>query len=168
MIGARPSFKYALVAGAIAIVINTGVLQMADLIPLQTARGGLLKLAYQLLGSMLQGSALRGIWQEAGLPSIDSSAFKLGFHVLIGLFMAEFYAFLVEPLLPGSPLSKGLVYALLVWLANAFIVLPWLGEGIAGSRYLSTGGMAYFAVAHTLFFVLLSLIYARLMDRAQH
>jgi hypothetical protein len=49
--------------------------------------------------------------------------------------MAVFYAFLLEPILPGSALAKGLVFALLVWLANAFIVLPWIGEGLAGSRY---------------------------------
>jgi hypothetical protein len=75
--------------------------------------------------------------------------------------MAVFYAFLLEPILPGSALAKGLVFALLVWLANAFIVLPWIGEGLAGSRYLSAAGMIYFAFAHTVFFVLLALLYAR-------
>jgi hypothetical protein len=52
------------------------------------------------------------------------------------------------------------VFALLVWLANAFIVLPLIGEDIAGSRYLSAAGMIYFAAAHTVFFVLLALFYA--------
>jgi hypothetical protein len=37
-------------------------------------------------------------------------------------------------------------------------VLPWIGEGIAGRRYLSAAGMIYFAAAHTAFFALL---YAR-------
>jgi len=75
--------------------------------------------------------------------------------------MAVFYAYVVEPLLPGTALVKGLLYALLIWLANAFIVLPWIGEGIAGSANISLGGMIYFAVAHTVFFVLLALLYAR-------
>lgn len=75
--------------------------------------------------------------------------------------MALFYAYVLEPMLPGSALVKGLLYALLVWLANAFVVLPWIGEGIAGSAYLSAGGMLYFAAAHTLFFVLLALLYER-------
>ena len=157
-----PSFIYAFAAGAIAIAINTGILQMADWIPLQTARGGLLKLITQLLGGQLNGSALAGFWLGAGLPPPDSAAFKLGFHVLVGLLMAEFYAFVVEPWITGNAWRKGLIYALIVWLANAFILLPLTGEGIAGSRHLSLAGMAYFAVAHTVFFVLLSLIYARL------
>jgi len=50
---------------------------------------------------------------------------------------------------------------LLAWLANALIVLPWIGEGIAGSLYLSADGMIYFAAAHTAFFMLLALLYAR-------
>ena len=65
--------------------------------------------------------------------------------------MAGFYAFALEPILSGSAVIKGLVYALLVWLANAFIVLPWIGEGIAGSGFLSAAGMIYFTVAHTSF-----------------
>jgi len=39
-------------------------------------------------------------------------------------------------------------------------VLPWIGEGIAGSANLDAGGMIYFAFAHTMFFVLLALLYA--------
>jgi hypothetical protein len=58
---------------------------------------------------------------------------------------------------------KGLVYSLLVWLTNAFIVLPRIGEGSAGSRYLSAAGMTYFAAAHTAFLGLLALLYARFM-----
>jgi hypothetical protein len=34
-----------------------------------------------------------------------------------------------------------------------------LREGIAGSRSLSLAGMIYFAVAHTVFFVLLAALY---------
>ncbi len=157
-----PSFIYAFVAGVIAIAINTGILQMADWIPLQTARGGLLKLITQLLSGQLNGSALARFWLGAGFSLPDSAAFKLGFHVLVGLLMAEFYAFVVEPWITGNAWRKGLIYALIVWLVNAFIVLPLTGEGIAGNRHLSLAGMAYFAVAHTVFFVLLSLIYARL------
>src|SRR6476661_6497638 len=54
--------------------------------------------------------------------------FQDGFHILVGLLMAVFYAFVLEPVLAGSALVKGLVYALLVWLANAFITLPWIGK----------------------------------------
>lgn len=155
-----PSFIYAFLAGAIAIAINSGILQLADWIPLQTAHGGLLKLITQLLGGQLNGSALAGFWLSVGLPPPDSAVFKLGFHMLVGLLMAEFYAFVLEPILVGNAWRKGLIYALIVWLANAFILLPLTGEGIAGSRHLSLAGMVYFAVAHSVFFVLLSFIYA--------
>ena len=81
--------------------------------------------------------------------------------------MAEFYAFVLEPILVGNTWRKGLVFAIMVWLANAFIVLPLIGEGIAGSRHLNIAGMSFFAVAHTLFFVLLSLIYEQLKNLPQ-
>jgi hypothetical protein len=51
-----------------------------------------------------------------------------------------------------------------VWLANALIVLPAIGEGLAGSRRLTLAGMAWFAAAHTLFFVAQAILYARLQQ----
>ncbi|MES2500684.1 MAG: hypothetical protein V4570_09115 [Pseudomonadota bacterium] len=160
-----PNIRYALLAGLIAIVINTALLQLADFIPLQTARGGLLKLLKLLIGDTLRASELTNIWLSAGLPAADTAVFKLGFHILIGLFMAVIYAVMLEPLLTGSAIKKGLLYALLVWLVNAVIILPWIGEGFAGDQHLSLAGMLYFAVAHTIFFVALSLIYVRLTHR---
>jgi hypothetical protein len=47
----------------------------------------------------------------------------------------------------------------------SFVVLPWIGEGIAGSHYLSAAGMIYFAVARNVFFVLLTLLYVRFTRR---
>lgn len=161
----RPSIRYALLAGLIAIIINTSLLQLADFIPLQTARGGLLKLLQLLVGDMLRATGLSNMWLSAGLPGADTAIFKLGFHVLIGLFMAVLYAVMLEPFLTGSAIKKGLLYALLVWVVNAVIVLPWIGEGFAGSHQLTLAGMLYFAVAHTIFFVALALIYARLTHR---
>jgi hypothetical protein len=79
----------ALIAGLIAIVVNT---------------------------AMLEASRCR------------HGCFQDGFHILVGLLMAVFYAFVLEPVLAGSALVKGLVYALLVWRANAFITLPWIGK----------------------------------------
>lgn len=85
--------------------------------------------------------------------------------VFVGLLMALFYAYVLEPILPGKPLVKGLTYAAIVWLLNAFLVLPLIGEGIAGSRYLGLAGMTGFAFIHTVFFVLLALLYARFRAR---
>lgn len=55
-----------------------------------------------------------------------------------------------------------LLYAAAAWIANAVIVLPLLGEGLVGSHALSGGGMVYFAAAHTVFFVLLAILFPRM------
>jgi hypothetical protein len=148
-----------LLAGLIAIVVNTLILEAADWIPLVTARGGLLKLLKVYCSDPLVRLGLADLWANLHLPGPDTGVFKSGFHIVVGLSMAVFYAFVLEPILPGAPLTKGLIYALLVWLANALVVLPWIGEGIAGSRYLSFAETLYFAVAHTVFFVGLAILY---------
>ena len=160
-IGTQRLLGASLLAGLIAIVVNTAMLEAADWIPLVTARGGLLKLLRMYLSVPLTSLGLADPWTALTLPAPDTHAFKTGFHIVVGLLMALFYAYVLEPMLPGPALVKGLLYALLVWLANAFIVLPWIGEGIAGSAFLSAGGMLYFAAAHTVFFVLLAVLYER-------
>lgn len=135
-----------LVAGTAAIVINMLALKAADLVPLATAHGGLLRLLRTVLG----------------LPLPGTPAFQEAFHFAVGIAMALFYGLVLARRLPGRPLAQGLLYAAAVWLANAFVVLPLIGEGIAGSAHLSAAGMVWFAAAHTLFFVLLAVWYARL------
>jgi hypothetical protein len=76
--------------------------------------------------------------------------------------MAIFYALFVEPSWRGRAISKGLAFAAGVWILNAAIVLPLTGEGFAGSAHLSVAGMIWFAAAHTLFFVLLALLFQAL------
>ena len=150
-----------LLAGAIAIGINTALLAAADWIPLVTARGGLLKLLTIYFGPLLSQAGAGQAWIGLGLPVPGGTMFQLGFHVVVGLAMALYYGLLLEQRLPGAPWWKGLLYAAAVWVANAFIILPWLGEGIAGSRNLGLLGMGYFAVVHTVFFVLLAVLFAQ-------
>ena len=107
------------------------------------------------------------LWLNAGMPAVGSYTFQLGFHVLVGLAMAVFYGFVLERSLPGSAWIKGLTFAALTWVANATVVLPWIGEGFAGSHGLGLAGMAYFAAAHTVFFVLLAILFARLTRHRQ-
>lgn len=152
----------ALVAGSIAIGVNTALLAAADWIPLVTARGGLLKLLTMYFGPVLSRAGVGSVWVGLGLPAPDRTTLQLGFHVVVGLAMAVLYGGVLEPLLPGRPWWKGLLFAGAVWLANAFIILPWLGEGVAGSSDLSAPGMIYFAAAHTVFFVLLAVLFAGL------
>ena len=139
-----PRTLAALLAGAVAIALNLAALAAADLVPLATAHGGLLRLLV-----MLSGDAL---------PIPAGSAFQAGFHIVVGLAMALFYVVL-EPVLRGPSWLRGLIYAVAVWLANAAVVLPATGEGFAGSRHLTLAGMVWFAAAHTLFFVVLAVLY---------
>ena len=135
-----------LCAGAIAIALNVVALWSADLIHLQTAHGGLVKLLVQLTG--------------ISLPR--SEAFDIGFHVGVGLAMAVCYSLFLEPLWRRPPWLLGLIYAAAVWIANAFVVLPVIGEGIAGLATLSAAGILWFAAAHTIFFVALAILYSRI------
>jgi hypothetical protein len=62
-------------------------LAAADLVPLDTARGGLLRFILVLTVGVL------------GIP--PSPAFQAGFHIAVGLAMALFYAFALQPVLRG-------------------------------------------------------------------
>jgi hypothetical protein len=144
----------ALWAGLAAILLNTALLAAADLVPLATAHGGLLRLLVMVTGYRL--------------PVPAGAAFQFGFHIVVGLAMAEFYAFALEPFMAGPSWLRGLLYAAAVWLANAFIVLPVIGEGLAGCRHLTLAGMLWFAVAHTAFFVVQAVLFARLRSQRSH
>ena len=119
-------------------------LAAAQLIPLETAHGGLLKLLATV----------------SGIAAPKGAAFQAEFHIFVGLGMALFYAYAVEPFLTGPAWSRGLVYGVAAWLTNAAIVLPLTGEGFAGDNDLSISGMVWFAAAHLLFFVLQASIFS--------
>jgi hypothetical protein len=137
-----------LISGTIAILANMAALALCDLAGVATAHGGLLKLVRMV----------------TGLPSMGTAG-QQAFHVLVGLAMALAYGLALEPRLPGKALTKGLIYAALVWIANAALVLPLTGEGFAGHRHITLLGILLFAAAHTLFFALLAVIHARLIAR---
>lgn len=158
----------ALLAGGLAITVNTALLAAADAIPLVTARGGLLKLLTVAFGSSLARLGAGTLWTQSGLPAPGGTTFQLGFHVVVGLAMALLYGLALEAWLAGPPWRKGLVYAVAVWLANALIVLPLLGEGVAGSRSLGLPGMTCFAAVHTVFFVGLAVLFARILPAFAH
>jgi hypothetical protein len=157
----RSRLVAALSAGAIAIGINTALLALADAVQFTTARGGLLRLVKTLLADIAAAIGLGSLWTEAIDPATSGPWFQTGFHLFVGLLMALFYAYVVEPLPPRAAWAKGVVYALWVWALNAFGVLPAIGQGIAGSASLGAPGMIGFAVIHTVFYVLLAVLYAR-------
>lgn len=138
----------ALAAGIIAVAINSAALAIGDSFGVTTAHGGLLRL--------LVVATLGAIQPPAG------PVFAFCFHTAIGLLMAVVYGVWLERRLPGPVWVKGLVYAAVVYAANAFIVQPLLDEGVAGSATLTGVGMVWFAFAHTLFFLVLAFAYAHL------
>lgn len=146
----------ALVAGAVAITVNILVLNGLDTADIVTARGGLQKLVQTWLSVPLTQAGANDVWFSLGLPGPDAPLFRTGFKVAVGLLMALAYALLLEPALRGGWLRKGLVAAIPFWLLNALAVLPLLGEGVAGIRTLTPVGLLSYAVAHTLFFVVLA------------
>ncbi len=144
----------ALLAGTIAIACNTAALAAADLVPLATAHGGLLRLLVMLTGG--------------AIPVPAGSEFQMAFHAVVGLAMTVFYAYVVEAILRGPSWWRGVIYGALAWIMNAVVVLPAIGEGFAGSRNLTLAGMIWFAAAHTLFFVLQAVLYAHFRARASN
>ena len=158
--------RTALLAGLIAILINTALLHMAEFIPLKVQGAGLFKGLKLVFGGFVAQTPLPALWAQLHLPAPESAKFKFWFHAVVGLVMAVVYAALLEPRLPGPAWVKGLLYALLAWLLNAFVLLPAIGEGVAGVHQSTPAGIAYYGIAHTVFFVLMAVLYARLRPRS--
>lgn len=155
----------ALAAGLVAIIINIIVLDTLAAAGIATGGGALQKLGRIWLSAPLVAAGVYHGWTLLGLPGPDTDLFKTGFKVLVGLLMALVYTLLLAPRLRGGSLRKGLIAALLFWLLNAFVVLPMLGKGIAGAGALADTGIVSYALAHTLFFVVLAYMFAAMRQR---
>jgi hypothetical protein len=166
-IRARIRVLVSLAAGAVAISVNTLMLAAADRFHLITARGGLLTLIVKYCSGPMQRLGLPILWSRFGLPRVASYPFQLAFHIMVGICMALFYAIYFAPKMRRAALTKGALSALCVWLLNAGIILPLIGEGFAGSAVLGIWGIVYFAIAHTAFFVILAYLYERWIDRGE-
>ena len=149
------SYARALLAGMVGPAVNFLLLGLADRLGIVTARGGFQRLVKLWTGPALRGLDVDRAWAVLHLPDPNGALFTAGFKVAVGLAMAVIYL-RIKPLLPGSALEKGLIYALAVWAINAMVVLPALGQGIAGIKTLATAGIAAFAIAHTAFFLVLA------------
>ena len=154
----RVRVSAALLSGAVASGANMALLGTATAAGITTAHGGLLRLFEKTL---LQVVTQTNQWS---IRPVSAVWFQNGFHVITGLFMAIFYAYILDQRLYGRPLVKGLLYGTAVWLFNAFVVLPLTGEGIAGSAHLNAVGMTSFAIAHMAFFEVLSVLYGCLSE----
>ncbi|MGY2201380.1 hypothetical protein [Pseudomonas gingeri] len=150
----------ALRAGSIAIIVNMVMLAASDKFGLVTARGGLLKLVTTFLVAQMSQheDAQAASWL---IELTGTHVFQAAFHFVVGLLMAVVFVKSAGGYLERHAWFAGLVAAILVWIINAAVILPLLGEGVAGSHAISLTGIVYFAVAHTAFFILLSLIARR-------
>jgi hypothetical protein len=157
----------ALISGGLAIALNMLALKAADFLPLATAKGGLLRLLRTWLSAPLAELGIAAGWSRAGAPGPDTEVFQMGFHFAVGMAMALAYAYALEPALPGGDAQKGAFYAVGVWLVNALVILPATGAGFAGSAHLTLAGIAWFAAAHTLFFLVLAMVYGAIIASAR-
>jgi len=157
----------ALISGSVAIALNTLALKAADLVPLATAKGGLLRLISSWFSGPMEATGIASAWSRSGAPGPGSPLFQTGFHLVVGIMMALFYAYVLEPVLAGKDVRKGAVYTIAMWLLNAVIVLPATGEGFAGSAHLTLPGIVWFAAAHSLFFMVLAVLYGALRHRSR-
>jgi len=149
----------ALISGGVAIALNTLALKAADLVPLATAKGGLLRLLSSWFSGSLEAMGVASAWSRAGAPAPDRPLFQTGFHLFAGMMKALFYSFVAEPMLPAGDIRKGAICTIAMWLLNAVVVLPATGEGFAGRAHLTLAGIVWFAAAHSLFFMVLAVLY---------
>ncbi len=135
--------RAAVFAGSAAIAVNTLLLLAAK--PLHAPRGGLLKLAEQVLG----------------LPAFTGVGAFLFVHLIVGVGAVAFYCLLAEPLLPGPGIVKGSLLALAMWLGQSLGVSPLLGEGPLGIHRATPLGILYFAFATWAFGAVLGFLFQR-------
>ncbi|GAC1602976.1 MAG: hypothetical protein NVS3B25_31420 [Hymenobacter sp.] len=145
-----------LLAGLVAITANTLVLKAAPLLAVNAESGGLLKFVLLHTTPVLPAGLL---------PVVKGEGFKLLFHYFTGLGMVGLYVLVFEPRLPGNGWVKGGLFSLLPWAINAFIVLPLLGQGVAGVYALTASGILYFFGANAVFGLVLGGVYAFLRQR---
>ncbi|GAC1427693.1 MAG: hypothetical protein NVSMB6_27830 [Burkholderiaceae bacterium] len=159
----HPVWRAALLAGLIAILVNTAMLPLGHVLGIDTGDGGLL----MFLASHLGVAPIP--WQRGMLALLPMKIWMTAFHVLTGMGMAVFYVGAIVPLLHRrcSATTMGLIYAGALWLVNAFWILPALGMGVAGLQRLTGAGIAYYALAHTMFFLLLAWLYQAFAARWQ-
>jgi hypothetical protein len=144
-------------AGAIALVVTFSLLGLADWLGIVTARGGFQRLVKIWTGPALQSSGVAKLWSDLHIPDPSSALFQDAFKVAVGLGFALIYV-AIKRYLPGTAIAKGLTYALIIWLINAGVVLPVLGQGFAGANTLTATGIIAFAIAHTSFFIILAIL----------
>ena len=154
----------ALLAGAFASAGNVAILFAAHRADIATAHGGLLRLTEEVVWALVSAVHVQVSWTKVAITA-SSPGLELSFHIFTGLTMASLFGLFLDRRLPGAPLIRGITFGIFVWIVNALIVLPAVGEGVAGRHHLDALGIVCFLLAHMTFFVILSTLYARFLRR---
>lgn len=84
-------------------------------------------------GNQLQ----RWAWNLAHNPIVESTenriTFAITLNIAAGLGFAMIYGRFVEPLLPGGPVRKGMLFSLVPFLLSIFVFFPVMDAGILGA-----------------------------------
>lgn len=147
-----PDLYKGLLAGFIAITINTIALKAAPMFGIMAEGGGLLKLVIMQVKPYVSTSTI---------TFFQTTAFWILFHYLTGFAMTILYMYVLEPLLSGKALLSGTLFSFIPWLINGLIVLPILGQGVFGYHKLPLSGIVYFFFANWLFAVLFVYVYKK-------
>ena len=94
------------------------------------------------------------------LPTRLGPVAQEGFHTTVGVFSALVYAAVFYRLLPGPGWLRGLMYSQGMWIAQALVILPWLGKGYFGVGISSWAPYWSWAL-NALYGVVLGLLYVQ-------
>jgi uncharacterized membrane protein YagU involved in acid resistance len=153
----RHRLLIAIVSGALATAVNMAMLAALRGAGVRTAHGGLLRLFVSESIRVASFLGMNATYRGQAQPFFTAEWFHRGFHILTGLLMAVVYVFFLEPRRGVSPLLRAILYGIAVWLLNSLVVLPAIGEGIAGMHHLNAVGISGFAAAHLSYFLVLCL-----------
>ncbi len=113
----RANAGRAILAGLIATLVMTMIMYAAPMM-------GMPKMDLAaMLGSMLNGGQM---------PAPMSGSWMIGMmmHFINGtIIFPLIYAYLLYPLLPGSPWLKGVLWGIILWLISQAMMMPMMGMG---------------------------------------
>jgi hypothetical protein len=123
----------ALLSGALATAVNMAILATLGAARIRTTHGGLLRLLALGVIRVAHSPGINPTYPADAHLLFAAGWFQEGFHIITGLLMAVVYVFFLEPRRGASPLLRGVLYGKTIWLLNALIVLPAIGEGYCGA-----------------------------------
>jgi hypothetical protein len=123
----------ALLCGALATAVNMAIMATLGAARIRTTQGGLIRLLALGVIRVAHSPGINPTYPTEAQLLFAAAWFQEGFHIVTGLLMAVVYVFFLELQCGSSPLLRGVLYGSAIWLLNALIVLPAIGEGIAGN-----------------------------------